>query len=79
MATLSMTIEESQDHFPLDVFIPPQRLGFTQPQRDGANMVTHDHHRSLMKVSMHQLETALKANLHLNTPYRAKDVQHAVE
>jgi hypothetical protein len=43
-------------------------------------MVTHDHHRSLMHVSMHQLEAALKANLLLNdAPYRAKDVQHAVE
>jgi hypothetical protein len=85
--TYSMSIEEFQDQFPsfyksanpVDVSIPPQRLAFTQPQRDRANMVTHYHHRSLMHVSMHQLEAALKANLLLNAPYRAKDVQHAVQ
>jgi hypothetical protein len=59
--------------------MPPQRLAFTQPRRDRANMVIHDHHRSLMHVSMHQFEAALKADLLLNAPYRAKDVQHVVE
>jgi hypothetical protein len=66
-----MTIEEFQDHFPsfyksthpVDLMIPPQRLSFTQPQRDREYMITHDHHLSLMHISMHQLEAAFKANI----------------
>jgi hypothetical protein len=61
----------------MDLATPPQRLAYTQPQRDRADLVAHDHSRSLMHISLGVLEATLRSNLFLNAPYRAKDVEHA--
>jgi hypothetical protein len=85
--TYSMPIKEFQAlcreqykiSHPVDVIVPPQQLAYTQSQRDRANMVTYDHHRSLMHISLDQIKKASEANLLLNAPYRARYVQHAVQ
>jgi hypothetical protein len=85
--TYSMPISEFKSSFPelypsayaMDLTTPSQRLAYTRPQRDRADLVTHDHSRSLMHVSLGVLEATLRSNLFLNAPYRAKDVEHAAD
>jgi hypothetical protein len=82
-----MPISEHKASFPdlypsayaKDLSTPTQRLAYTQPQRDSADLVVHDHSRSLMHISLGVLEATLRSNLYLHAPYRAKDVEHAAD